>query len=129
MTACRFLPVRSCLQQRFTMFRRCSRSTFFCILAGLLFVACDIKAPSLDPSEEQCSADEEGNTRGRDGAICKDGLWLPASDSDASQNDSDASQNACGGTTQLANQPGDACGVCELDAYVCDGTDKTVCDD
>ncbi len=111
------------------MFRRCSRSTFFCIVAGLLFVACDIEAPSLDPSEEQCSADEEGNTRGRDGAVCKDGLWLPASDSDASQNDSDASPNACGGTTQLANQPGDACGVCELDTYVCDGTDKTVCDD
>jgi len=36
--------------------------------------------------------------------------------------------NACGGSTSLPNPPGDVCGPCGLDQYVCDGTDATICD-
>ncbi len=36
--------------------------------------------------------------------------------------------NACGGCTVLSAQPGDACGPCNLDTYVCTGTERVVCD-
>ena len=35
--------------------------------------------------------------------------------------------NECGGFTVLANPPGDPCGVCSLDEYVCIGPDETAC--
>ena len=36
--------------------------------------------------------------------------------------------NACGGTVTLAHEPGDPCGSCGIDQYVCDGTESTICD-
>lgn len=36
--------------------------------------------------------------------------------------------NACGGCAVLAAAPGSPCGRCNLDAYVCDGTDAVTCD-
>ncbi len=36
--------------------------------------------------------------------------------------------NACGGTVTLAHEPGDSCGSCGIDQFVCDGTESTICD-
>jgi hypothetical protein len=36
--------------------------------------------------------------------------------------------NACGGCSVLADEPGEPCGPCDLDQFVCSGTESTVCD-
>ncbi len=97
-------------------------------MAIFALTACDIEAPPLEPSEDTCTALEEGNVRGRDGAVCTDGLWLVAGDSDVGDL-VDVSQNACGGTKQLADEPGSACGACEFGEFVCDGVNATTCED
>jgi len=38
-----------------------------------------------------------------------------------------ATLNTCGGTSVLANEPGNTCGPCGLDEYECDGTESTTC--
>ncbi len=36
--------------------------------------------------------------------------------------------NACGGISELVHELGAPCGPCNLDKYICDGNDNTVCD-
>ncbi len=41
----------------------------------------------------------------------------------------DVSLNACGGTSQLADEPGKSCGACDFGQFVCSGLDAITCED
>lgn len=49
-------------------------------------------------------------------------------DNDTDDSDTqEPTRNACEGLDPLDNEPGEPCGPCNLDEFICDGTENTVC--
>lgn len=107
------------------MLRRLSIPSAVCLLVSLLAASCTYDSPSL----KDAYCDQEGAIRPDDGATCTDGFWIAPPENQDANNTADTSQNACDGNSELTNPPGDACGPCGLDKYVCDGTEQTKCEE
>lgn len=105
------------------MLRRLSIPSAVCLIVSLLAASCTYDSPSL----KDAYCDQEGAIRPDDGATCTDGFWIAPPENQDANNTADTSQNACDGNSELTNPPGDACGPCGLDKYVCDGTEQTKC--
>lgn len=86
-----------------------------------------------------CGEDPRGCETNADcaaGQICSSGQCMflggfadAGDDAEVDGNtDSGGFLNPCGGTTTLDVAPNGRCGPCNLDRYVCDGTDTVVCD-